>query len=86
MPPDTAPVKSQLCEVLNSRGSIRVGLEDLDRDAPLGRDGLGFDSIVIAEVLLECEQRFGISPAALLEEGRLTTRRLLAHVTAARAL
>jgi acyl carrier protein len=37
-----------------------------DDDTRLGGDGLGLDSIAVAEVLIDCEQRFGIEVADLL--------------------
>ena len=43
---------------------------------------LGLDSISMAEVLLDCEERFGVNVDALLEGEPLTLRRLIAHVTA----
>lgn len=43
---------------------------------------LGLDSISMAEVLLDCEERFGVDVNALLEGEPLTLRRLIAHVTA----
>ena len=54
----------------------------LSDDAPLGSDGLGLDSISMAEVLLDCEERFGVDVTALLEGEPLTLRHLIAHVTA----
>ena len=54
--------------------------DDLTADATLGSDGLGLDSISIAEVLLDCQQRFGVSVIALLEGEPLTLRRLVAHL------
>lgn len=50
-------------------------------DLPLGAEGLGLDSIAVAEVLLECEERFGTSCGQLLvESGRLTIARLAQHL------
>ena len=51
-----------------------------DDDATLGSDGLGLDSISMAEVLLDCEERFGVDVTALLEGEPLTLRHLIAHV------
>jgi hypothetical protein len=55
-----------------------AGLAD---DLPLGPGGLGLDSIALAELLLECEARFGLATAAELLAGPpLTVGRLVAHV------
>ena len=57
-----------------------VGLAD---DLLLGPGGLGLDSIALAELLLECEARFGLATAAELLAGPpLTVGRLVAHVRA----
>jgi acyl carrier protein len=55
----------------------------LDEELPLGADGLGLDSIAIAEILLECEERFGRSCGHLLESDGLTIARLARHLGAA---
>lgn len=63
-----------------SRGDLLVD------DLPLGTDGLGLDSIAIAEVLLECEVRFGVPLSHLLEAGEpLTIGRLKGHLEASAA-
>jgi acyl carrier protein len=55
-------------------------------DDPLGADGLGLDSIAIAEVLLECEVRLGAPVSELLEaRGPLTVARIAEHLEAAAA-
>ena len=55
-------------------------------DVPLGADGLGLDSIAIAEVLLECEVRLGAPMSELLEaRGPLTVARIAEHLEAAAA-
>jgi acyl carrier protein len=57
---------------------------DLPEDLRLGAGGLGLDSIALVELLLECEQRFGVSMAAELLEGPpLTLGHLLARVRGA---
>lgn len=49
----------------------------------LGANGLGFDSVTIVEVLLECEQHFDMPfPASLFDAGPLTIGRLVDHATA----
>lgn len=53
-------------------------------DLPLGPGGLGLDSIALAELLLECEARFGLATAAELLAGPpLTVGRLVTHVRGA---
>ncbi len=41
-------------------------------DAVLGSDGLGLDSVAIAEVLMDCESRFGVELTDLLSDTPLT--------------
>lgn len=66
--------------IIRSRASRIVDGGPLPGDVVLGADGLGLDSIAIAEVLLECEHRFGVSAVALLEGEPLTLTRLVSHV------
>ena len=50
-------------------------------DMPLGQGGLALDSIAIVEVLLACEERFGIVIATELLAGEpLTVARLARRV------
>lgn len=66
-----------------SRGELSGDLGDLG-DLRLGPGGLGLDSIALAELLLDCERRFGLATAAELLAGPpLTVGRLVAHVRAA---
>jgi acyl carrier protein len=59
---------------------------ELDPSLPLGAGGLGLDSIAIAELLLACEERFGITIAAELLAGEpLTVGRLAERVENERA-
>lgn len=58
-----------LLEILRNRG---VRAESIEPAAPLGGDGLGLDSIAIAEVLLDCEMRFGVNVADLLSGEAIT--------------
>lgn len=57
-------------------------LSDSDRidDLPLGSDGLGLDSIAIAEVLLACERRFEARLTDLLDGPPITVARISARV------
>lgn len=53
-----------------------------DDTTQLGGGGLGLDSIAIAEVLIACEERFGIDVADLLGEP-ITIARIVERVEAA---
>lgn len=66
-------------DIVRARTSRAVPAED---DITFGPDGLGLDSISLAEVLLDCEDRFGVNVNALLDGEPLTLRRLLTHVKA----
>jgi acyl carrier protein len=55
----------------------------LEDELRLGAGGLGLDSIAMVELLLDCEQRFGIHAAELLEGPPLTVGRLIGHLRAA---
>ena len=67
-------------DIVRARVSRAIPNNELTADATLGSDGLGLDSISIAEVLLDCQQRFGVSLLALLEGEPLTLRRLVTHL------
>ncbi|MFB3855154.1 MAG: acyl carrier protein [Vicinamibacterales bacterium] len=55
-------------------------------DTPLDGRGAGLDSVARVELLLECEQEFGVRLAqSLLDEGCLTIRRIAEHVQRAQA-
>ncbi|HYH06740.1 MAG TPA: phosphopantetheine-binding protein [Thermoanaerobaculia bacterium] len=62
-------VEAVLREILRNRG---VRSQSIDAATPLGGDGLGLDSIAIAEVLLDCEARFGVNVADLLSGETIT--------------
>lgn len=64
-------------EIVRSRTFGR----DLADDLTLGEEGLGLDSIAIAEVLLSCEERFGTSVATLLDGQPITIRRIVEHLS-----
>jgi acyl carrier protein len=57
-------------------------LSDSDRidDVPLGAEGLGLDSIAIAEVLLDCERHFGVRLTDLLDGPPITVARIASRV------
>lgn len=75
-------IDSIVQDIVRSRASRIVADGALPGDVVLGADGLGLDSIAIAEVLLECEHRFGVSTLALLEGEPLTLTRLVTHLIA----
>jgi acyl carrier protein len=71
---------------------VREYAPGLDSSAPLPDDlrlasgGLDFDSVRVVELLLTCEQRFGIAiPAELLDGAALTVGTLVALVRRGRA-
>jgi len=71
MEPDD--IEEAIEQILRRRGYHGVVRADL----PLGAGGLGLDSIAIVEVLLACEERFGVVIAAELLAGEpLTLGRL----------
>jgi acyl carrier protein len=54
---------------------------ELRAETPLGSGGLGLDSIAIVEVLLECEDRFGVEVAAgILAQSPLTVGLLIERI------
>lgn len=63
-------------EIVRSRTFVR----DFDDDVSLGEDGLGLDSIAIAEVVLACEERFRVTMVALLDGQPITVRRIAEHL------
>ena len=67
-------------DIIRAHVSRPLATDAFVHDVALGADGLGLDSIAIAEVLLECQQRFGVSVTELLEREPLTLRLLVAHV------
>ena len=67
-------VEDEIRTILRARND-RV---ELRPETALGGDGLALDSIAIVEVLLECEERFGVVIAnELLTGGALTVGRLI---------
>ena len=59
----------------------RLSEADLVDDVPLGSEGLGLDSIAIAEILLACERHFGTRLSDLLDGPPITVGRIAARVT-----
>ena len=67
--------------LLRERSALARDRPDLPADLPLGPGGLGLDSIALVELLLECEQRFGIPrPVDLLAGPPLTVGLLVSHI------
>ena len=65
--------------ILNARNH---GVE-LRSETPLGGGGLGLDSIALVEILLQCEDRFGVEIAAqVLGQSPLTVGLLVQHIRA----
>lgn len=73
-------IDNAVLEIVRTRAARPLSLDELSDNVTLGSDGLGLDSIAIAEVLLDCQQRFGVSVTELLEGEPLTLRRLVAHL------
>ncbi len=77
-------IEEAVRELLRSRAPLARERAELPDDLRLGSGGLGLDSIALVELLLDCEQRFGIPrPVELLEGEPLTVGRLVTHVRAA---
>jgi acyl carrier protein len=64
-------------EIVRARAAA-VSVNVISIDATL--ESLGLDSIAIAETLLDCERRFGVSAAGLLDGEPLTVRALVEHL------
>ncbi len=72
----TADIRAALHRIVRAHGASSG---ELPKDTTLGSNGLGLDSIAIAEVLLDCERTFGASFTDLLEGEPITLGRLLAR-------
>ncbi len=71
-------IEDRVREILRSDTS-----GDLPSDLPLGATGLGLDSIAMIEVLLACEERFGVTFAEdFVADETLTIGGLADHVRA----
>ncbi|HYG62166.1 MAG TPA: acyl carrier protein [Thermoanaerobaculia bacterium] len=79
-------IEEAVLDLLRSRAPLARDRAELPDDLRLGSGGLGMDSIALVELLLDCEEQFGIPrPVELLEGEPLTVGRLVAHVRAAMA-
>jgi acyl carrier protein len=67
-------IRTVVHQILRDRGAHG----DLQNSASLVE--LGFDSVTIAEVLLDCEQRLGTSTLALLDGEPISIDRLCSHL------
>lgn len=67
-------VQEMIAAILRKRG---VALPSHGADPPLGTEGLGLDSIAIADVILDCETTFGRSFVELLDERPLRVSSLI---------
>lgn len=84
-------IEESVRELLSSRAPLARSFAELPADLPdnlpLGPGGLGLDSIALVELLLDCENRFGIGgiagSAELLAGPPLTVDLLVAHIRAA---
>lgn len=81
-------IEEAVRDLIRSRAPLARAHAELADGLRLGAGGLGMDSITLVELLLDCEQRFGIRSGArrlaeLLEGPPLTVGRLAAHVRAA---
>lgn len=74
-------VAEEVRKLVRERAFMVRGDADLPDDRPLGAGGFGLDSIALAELLLDCERRFGTAGSTdLLAVESLTLGDLVAHV------
>jgi acyl carrier protein len=76
----SARIAAGVQEILRSRTPHVFTGDPAENQLLLGGGGLGLDSIALAEVLLECEQRFGVSAISLLDGEPITVGRLMVHL------
>ena len=78
--------EAQLVRQLVRRLAPSWTTENLNDDTPIGPSGLGLDSVAIVELLVACEERFGVAfPDQLLDVHPLTLGTLVRHLQEARA-
>ena len=65
--PEPKPTPDLVRERLAARLAAPPPTGGLSDDAPLGEGGLGLDSIAVVELLLDFEERWGISAQPLIE-------------------
>ena len=74
---------TQIAAIIREIVARHASTSTFDDDTPLAGDGLGLDSIAVAEVLIDCEQRFGIEIGDLLGGEPVTIRRIIDRIGAA---
>ena len=78
--PDRAQTVIAVRQIITERWPQRFEPDHLDEDCVLGADGLGLDSIEIAEVVLACEDLGSPRASAeLFEAGPLTIGKVAEH-------
>ncbi|MCL4813367.1 MAG: acyl carrier protein [Vicinamibacteraceae bacterium] len=76
----TRPADETIAAILLERLPLVSRDKPLADDTRLGAQGLGFDSVSIVEIILECEAALGIAfPATLFDDGPITVGRLKRH-------
>jgi acyl carrier protein len=70
-------------EIIARRVQGGADLQHLPGNTPLGAEGLGLDSIAIAEVIVDCERAFQLRLADLLDGEPITIARIEARVECA---
>lgn len=72
-----------LVDMLTEISPRRASRNELGDQTQLDSSGLGLDSVELVELLLACEERFGVAVDGLLEHGDLTFGRVVNHFAAA---
>jgi acyl carrier protein len=79
---DRATVEVRVLDAIETVCPGRLAAAGVHDDLHLGEEDLGLDSIEIVEVLLACEEHYGIGVASLLEDDVLTFGRVVDHFVA----
>jgi acyl carrier protein len=74
--------KERVLELLRQRFPVNVS--EIPDDQPLGPEGVGLDSIAVAEFLLDCERDLGIDAIALLDGRPITLRAISESIRSGR--
>lgn len=75
-PPGT-DVGAEVRSLIRMHAAAPLPESGLGDDVPLGEGGLGLDSIALLELILACEERFGLPPSPELLAAPLTVGRLI---------
>jgi acyl carrier protein len=79
-----AQVVALVREIILTSWPHRFSPEQLANNVSLGSDGLGLDSVEVAELLIACEERFDIAATSeLFDMIPLTVDRVAGHFAAA---